>query len=114
MDIVRSPLTLERSFDPDAEESPPSSATGEIVISPDLLPDLDETEDLAADDLAHGDLSAAVPEAPPPDAPQDLPGAAAEDVPGGAVEDVPAGSGFTPGSDREDRIPGGADETRPS
>src|SRR5699024_1156161 len=51
MDIVRSPLTLERSFDPDAEESPPSSATGEIVISPDLLPDLDETEDLAADDL---------------------------------------------------------------
>src|SRR5699024_6874394 len=112
--IARSPLTLERSCDPDAAESPPWSATGESVISPDLLPDPDATEGLAADHLARGDVPAAVPEAAPPGAPHDLPGAAAEAVPGRAGGDGPAGSGFTPGSDREDRIPGGADETRPS
>ena len=130
MDIVRSPLTLERSFDRDAEESLPSTATGEIVISPDLLPDLDEAEDPAVDDPAPEDLSTDVaegsspdaPEVPTAEAPEDLsadvpegPSAdASEGLPGGAGEDVPAAPGDPAGPARETRVPGGADETRPS
>ena len=45
MDLTSSPLRLERSFDRNAQDTGPSTATGEIVISPDLLPDLEEPDD---------------------------------------------------------------------
>lgn len=88
MDIVRSPLMLERSFDRDAEEPAPSTTTGEIVISPDLLPDLEEPQHPAAE----GAALAEDPHRAPPGHLQAAPGEHA----------------------RKDAIPGGDDETSPS
>ncbi|SLN05266.1 Sensor histidine kinase MtrB [Brachybacterium faecium] len=54
--LVRSPLLLERSFDRDEPEAAVSpTPTGELRISPELLPDMDEQASVPVTDPGEGD-----------------------------------------------------------